>query len=193
MVALARLAFDLALPTEEAGGTHLPGPDRDEYWARRLFEKAVAGFYAAELGPKGWRVRAGHVLHWPNTMASVGIKAILPTMRTDILVDAPDGRRMIVDTKFTAITTKGWYRDETLKAGYLYQIYAYLRSQELPEDLTSRWNTAEGILLHPTVDKGVNENVTIQGHLVRFVTVDLSDRPVAIRRALTESMTGSRS
>jgi 5-methylcytosine-specific restriction enzyme subunit McrC len=89
MVAQAKLAFDLALPTEEAGGTHLRGPDRDEHWVRRLFEKAVAGFYAAELVPKGWTVRTGSVLHWPNTMTSERIKAILPTMRTDILIDAP--------------------------------------------------------------------------------------------------------
>jgi 5-methylcytosine-specific restriction enzyme subunit McrC len=99
---------------------------------------------------------------------------------------------VIVDTKFTAITTKGWYRDETLKAGYLYQIYAYLRSQERPEDPTSPWNTAEGMLLHPTVDKAFNETVSIQGHPLRFVTVDLSERPPVIRQRLREIMAGSR-
>lgn len=188
MLALARLAFDLALPTEEAGTTPLATPDRDEHWVRRLFEKAVAGFYAVEL--KGWTVRSGHVLHWPATSASEGIKAILPAMRTDIILDAPDGHRIVIDTKFTAIVSKGWYREESLKSGYLYQIYAYLRSQERPDDMTSPWNSAAGILLHPTIDKGFDETVTIQGHQVRFITVDLSERPQAIRRALWEIVSG---
>jgi len=184
MLALARLAFDLALPTEEAGSIPLPSPDRDEHWVRRLFEKAVAGFYAVELGPAGWGVHSGNVLHWPVTSPSEGIKAILPTMKTDIILDAPDGLRIVIDTKFTAIVSKSWYRDESLKTGYLYQIYAYLRSQERPDDSTSPWNSAAGILLHPAIDKGFDEKVTIQGHQVRFTTVDLSERPQAIRRVL---------
>lgn len=41
MVALAQLAFELALPTEESGLTAFVSPDREESWVRRLFEKAV--------------------------------------------------------------------------------------------------------------------------------------------------------
>lgn len=186
MLALARLAVDLALPTEEAGVVSLMRPDRDEHWVRRLFEKAVAGFYAVELIPMGWKVRTGDVLHWPVTGASDGIKAILPTMRTDIVLDAPEGRRIVIDTKFTAIVSKGWYREESLKSGHLYQIYAYLRSQERPEDPTSTWNGADGVLLHPAIDKAFDEAVRIQGHGVRFVTVDLSTKPQEIRCALRE-------
>lgn len=186
MLALARLAFDLALPTEEAGSTPLARPDRDEQWVRRLFEKAVSGYYAVELIPMGWKVRAGEVLHWPVTASSEGIKAILPRMRTDIRLDAPDGRRIVIDTKFTAMVRKGWYREESLKPGYLYQMYAYLRSQERPDDPASSWNCATGILLHPTVDKAFDEIVSIQGHRIRFITVDLSEEPQSIRRALRQ-------
>lgn len=46
MLAAAKLAFDLALPTEDAGAATLSSPDREEQWVRRLFEKAVGGFYA---------------------------------------------------------------------------------------------------------------------------------------------------
>lgn len=186
MLALARLAFDLALPTEEAGATPLAKPDRDEHWVRRLFEKAVAGFYAVELVPKGWSVRPGYVLHWPVTLSSEGIEAILPTMKTDMVLDAPDGRRIVIDTKFTSMITKNRYREESLKSGYLYQIYAYLRSQERPDEIASPWNSATGILLHPTIDKSFDETATIQGHQVRFVTVDLSQHPRTIRKSLRE-------
>jgi 5-methylcytosine-specific restriction enzyme subunit McrC len=105
-------------------------------------------------------------------------------MRTDIILDAPDGHRIVIDTKFAAIVSKGWYREESLKSGYLYQIYIYLRSQERPDDMASPWNSAAGILLHPAIDKSFDEAVTIQKHQIRFVTVDLSERPQAIRHSL---------
>lgn len=193
MLALARLAFDLALPTEEAGTTAFTESGRDEHWVRRLFEKAVGGFYALELIPKGWQVRTGEVLHWPVSAASSGIEAILPTMRTDIRLDAPDGRRIVIDTKFTALVTKGWYRAESLKSGHLYQLYAYLRSQEQSDDVDAPWTCATGILLHPAVGRKFDEGVTIQGHEIRFATVDLSEGPEVIRRALREIVLSGRS
>jgi 5-methylcytosine-specific restriction enzyme subunit McrC len=184
MMALARLAFDLALPTEEAGTTAFAEPGRDEHWVRRLFEKAVGGFYTVELIPKGWRVHPGEVLQWPVSTATEGIKEILPSMRTDIGLVAPDGHRTVIDTKFTAIVTKGWYREESLKSAYLYQLYAYLRSQERIDQSDWPWNRATGILLHPAIGKHFDEAVTIQGHEIRFVTVDLSEEPAEVRRAL---------
>lgn len=184
MLALSRLAFDLALPSEEAGATRLMRPEREEHWIRRLFEKAVGGLYTLELKPLGWGVRTGLQLDWPMTSPSEGISAILPGMRMDIIVDAPDGRRLVIDTKFTSILTRGWHREESLKSGHIYQIYAYLRSQEQPEDPACAGNSASGMLLHPAIDRHVDESVTIQGHRIRFVTVDLSAKPGSIRRAL---------
>lgn len=43
-------------------------------------------------------------------------------------------RRIVIDTKFTSILTPGRYRERTLDSGYLYQMYAYLRSQVGPGD-----------------------------------------------------------
>ena len=57
MVAAAKLAIDLSLPTEAAGTNVLSLPDRELTWVRRLFEKAVGRFYGVVLSPKGWRVR----------------------------------------------------------------------------------------------------------------------------------------
>ena len=58
-----------------------------------------------------------------------------------------------------------------LKSGYLYQMYAYLRSQAGCGDPLC--DNAEGILLHPAIDVNVDETLLIQGHEIRFVTVDL--------------------
>ncbi len=57
MVAAARLAFQLALPTEMAGTQRLFVPGRDIAWVRKLCEKGIAGFYRTVLPVAGWKCR----------------------------------------------------------------------------------------------------------------------------------------
>ena len=183
MVAAAKLAIDLALPTEAAGSHMLTLPDRDVTWVRRLFERAVGGFYNVALQSQEWRVRRGGTLRWQIEQKTSGIDRILPTMRTDVVLDhAPSGRRIVIDTKFTSIVTSGWYRDETLRSGYIYQIYAYLRSQVGRGDALA--DCASGLLLHPSVGDAVDETVVIQGHAIRLATLDLKAPPAQIRSQL---------
>lgn len=183
MVAAAKLAFDLALPTEASGMNVLSSPDREATWVRRLFERAVGGFYDVVLSPHGWRVMRGGAMGWQVEQKTAGIDKILPTMRTDVVLDhPPTGRRIVIDTKFTSIVTSGWYREETLRSGYLYQIYAYLRSQVGRGDALA--DCASGLLLHPAVGQSVDEMVVIQGHQIRFATVDLMGSQSDIREQL---------
>ena len=127
MVAAAHLAFNLALPTEAAGAKQLSLPDREITWIRKLYEKGIAGFYDVVLSKRGWRVDSGKTINWQIESKSLGIDKILPSMRTDIILDHSDaGRRIVIDTKFNSVVTRGWYREETLRSGYIYQIYAYL-------------------------------------------------------------------
>ena len=185
MVAAAHLAFDLALPTEVVGALHLSPPDREEEWFRHLYEKAVAGFYDVVLSGSGWRVDASKGLSWPIERKTSGIDEILPQMRTDMILDNyGSGRRIVIDTKFNAILTGGRFRDETLRSHYLYQIYAYVMSQQDNEGPFSR--NAEGLLLHPAIGKRVDEWVVIQGHRFRFVTVDLGAGAPVIRQQLLD-------
>jgi 5-methylcytosine-specific restriction enzyme subunit McrC len=187
MVTLARIVFDLVLPTEVAGDRALTALNCDEVLVRKLFEKAVGNFYSAELdAASGWQVRQGRWLYWPAGEASSGIDSVLPNMKTDIILEnEPAGRRIVIDTKFTSIFAHSEYREAVLKSGYLYQMYAYLRSQERSDDLLAAG--AEGVLLHPAIDADVDETVTIQGHRFRFVTVNLatsSDQILARLRSL---------
>ncbi len=62
MLAAARLAMDLALPTEEAGPHALIDPQRCVHWLRRLYEKAVGGFYRLHLKEAEWVVSTGRPL-----------------------------------------------------------------------------------------------------------------------------------
>jgi len=183
MVAAAKLALDLTLPTESLGLSVLPLPEREVTWVRRLFERAVGGFYSVALSPHGWLVRCGGTLGWQIEQKTAGIDQILPTMRTDVILDHSQScRRIVIDTKFTSIVTAGWYREETLRSGYVYQIYAYLRSQVgRGDDLA---DDAMGVLLHPSVGDLVDETVTIQGQRIRFATVDLAASSREIRSQL---------
>lgn len=184
MVTAARLAFGLAMPTESHGNVSLGVPDREATWVRHLYEKAVGGFYDVVLSPDGWKVDRGRPLRWLIEEKTDGIDKILPSMRTDIVMEHHLARRRIViDTKFTSILAPGRFRENSLQSGYLYQIYAYLRSQVGDGNPLSEH--AAGLLLHPSVGEMVDEIVVIQGHAIRFATVDLAASAVEIRGQLT--------
>ena len=188
MLAAAELAFSLKLPAEDDGQKRLPTPSRDERWARMLFEAAVGGFYDTVLSPHGWQVRTGSKLNWQIESPTAGVEPLLPGMTTDIILERPADEgtlaasRLVIDTKFTSMVGTGRYGNPTLRSGYIYQIYAYLRSQERRcEPLTL---TSYGMLLHPSVGEEFDEAVTIQGHRIRFATVDLSADSLSIRNRL---------
>ena len=181
MVAVARLAFDLALPTETRGEQLLGQSDRDVHWLRKLFERAVYGFYKVALSTQDWSVSHGSVLHWPVEARTPGINAILPRMKTDVeLFNNHTGRKIVIDTKFTSLLKPAQFRD-TVRSAYLYQVYAYLRSQV---EVARRTWTAEGVLLHPTTEHPIDEAALIQGHVLRFITVNLAGHHSALRDGL---------
>jgi 5-methylcytosine-specific restriction enzyme subunit McrC len=99
-----------------------------------------------------------------------------------VLDHGGSGRRIVIDTKFTSIVTAGWYREQSLRSGYIYQMYAYLRSQVGCGDALA--DSASGLLLHPAVGMMIDETVIIQGHPLRFATVDLAAKPTEIRAQL---------
>ena len=186
MIAAAKLAFDLALLTEAPGSNRLPLPEKDEHWLRKLFERAVGGFYAVTLSPKGWRVSTGMRLKWPIEARTPRADTILPTMQTDIILRSSlVDRTIVIDTKFTSLLVAGQYREKTLRSGYLYQMYAYLRSQE---DGDIRDTPAEGLLLHPSVSEPIDEAVRIQGHRIRFATVNLAGHQTDMRKDLLRAV-----
>ena len=181
MLAAAQLAFDLTLPTEDAGASWLAMPSKEKAWD--LFEKAIAGFYSATLSPRSWRVGHGDWIRWPVEQSTAGLLDILPSMQTDITLERPS-ERIIIDTKFTSVITPGQYGSRRLRSGHIYQLYAYLRSQERPDDPLS--GNSAGILLYPAIDCQVDEAAVIQGHPIRFATVDLAADSIAIRRRLLD-------
>jgi len=187
MVMAADLVFQMALPSQVKGKALFRSPNSEAGWLRHLFERAVGGFYSVALANTRWRVIPGQRLSWQKEEGAAGISAILPSMKIDIALEYPaNDYRLVIDTKFNEITTRGYYRKESLRSGYIYQMYAYLRSQERADDPKSL--RAEGMLLHPSVGSYINESVTIQGHKLHFRTVDLADKPVGIRASLLSAL-----
>jgi 5-methylcytosine-specific restriction enzyme subunit McrC len=188
MLAAARLAMDLALPAEEAGPNAVLDPQRCVRWLRTLYERAIGGFYRLHLDQAHWRVRTGKRLNWLMQEPTSGIAAVFPSMVTDIVIDRHDPpQRLVIDTKLTGVFGRGWHREQTLRSGHVYQLYAYLRSQEGRDDPESPWaDTASGLLLHPAIAVDVDESVLIQGHCLRFATVDLTASHAALKQRLLE-------
>lgn len=183
MVSLARMVFDVVIPAEDAGRMTTGVPEVTSQLVRKLFERAIGTALQLELSPEGWSVKPGRRLSWPTTFRSAGMAEILPGMQTDIELDHLEtGRRIVIDTKFTAILSRSNYRDGILKSGYLYQLYTYLRTQERMDDPRSL--SAEGMLLHPQTGGAIDEVMTVQGHPMRFKTIDLTAPPGDFERAL---------
>lgn len=183
MIALAKLVFEVLIPSEDSGMTAAMTPETNPYLVRRLFERAVGNALRLELGTSGWAVHQGRRLYWPTTMRTPGLSAVLPGMQTDIeLNQLATGRRIIIDTKFTSIMTRSNYREQILKSGYLYQLYAYLRTQEREDDQASF--SVEGLLLHPQTGGSIDEAMELQGHRMRFKTIDLTANSAAFETEL---------
>ena len=188
MLAAASLALDLSIPTEQSGLSLLPIVNRSETEGWRLYENAVAGFYDVALSHRGWKVRQGNRIQWPAANPTPGLPSIMPEMVTDIVLERRDlgvpdaGQRIVIDTKFTSIVMQGQFGKHMLKSGHMYQLYAYLRSQEqLGEPITCY---SRGVLLYPSLGTCYNESAVIQGHRVTFATVDLAADSQTIRSQL---------
>ena len=189
MLAAAQLALNLYIPTEQAGRAPLPVADRRERRGWELYEDAVAGFYQVVLAERGWRVRAQSGIAWPMENPTPGLPAIMPGMTRDVVLEH-GSRRIVIDTKFMDIVGVGQYGNTTLKSGNIYQLYAYLRSQENAADPLSL-NSA-GVLLYPSLGVDYDESATIQGHRIRFATVDLAADNRTIREQLLRIAPGGR-
>ncbi|MEO2018983.1 MAG: hypothetical protein ABGZ53_31945 [Fuerstiella sp.] len=167
MLTICYLLTQRQMPMEDKGNTGLPGLDRDAFTLYDIYERFVAKFYAHHL--EGWKVSPQQKLVWPTSDATEYLPAMYPDLT---LQHKSSGHLIVLDTKFTAksIVTGRW-GNRTFNRDHLFQIYAYLKSQE---HRSAEHRTSTGILLYPTVDHDLRESTTIQGHSIRWETVDLA-------------------
>ena len=112
----------------------------------------------------------------------------VPKMKTDISITELlyPYNRLIIDTKFYQHTLTSRWESSKLHSENLYQIYAYLRTQE---DRGENYRHSKGMLLYPVVDNKLNESLHIQGHDIEIATIDLSDEWESIEENLLSLIT----
>lgn len=163
---ICKLLHHLQMPDEHQGDPALLALLSDEVRFSVVFEKFVRNFLGHRLDAKV----TSELLDWPGGDEC----ALMPQMHPDTIIEfrTPLNRKLVIDTKYYVKTlAKAAFGKEQFHASNLYQIYAYLRTQEDESDLD---RTSEGMLLYPTVSREVDESVIIQDHRVRVATVDLT-------------------
>lgn len=179
MLDAAHLLRAMAVPAHQSGAIDLPVLIDDHGVHRSLFEAAVRGFFRHALCGQGWDVRSRR-LRW--TTADNPASVFMPIMKTDVtLAHSATQRRIVVETKFTDALVDHDGKT-TIKTDYLYQLYSYLASQSGYGDAAH--DNAEGVLLFVKTDNRdeFSGEVTVQQHRIRFLSVDLSATPSAIRQ-----------
>lgn len=188
LLAAAKLAFLIQLPSENEGDWLISALHRQGLNLPSLFEKSIAGFFAVHLSQRDWKVRAQSWFEWQTSESSEPGLNYLPSMRPDIVIDTKDGERLVIDTKCKPVFIKNQMEACKFRSADLYQIYAYLLSQANPE--TPSTLRTRGMLLYPETDhQSVDEYVTIQGHPIRFATVNLMGSAREIQKRLLELVT----
>jgi 5-methylcytosine-specific restriction enzyme subunit McrC len=189
MVALAKLALEMQIPSEETGLNALYDVEQNDVWLRQLYEKAIGGFYRFHLDGALWKVETSKKLTWPADDQTGGFSSYMPTMKSDIeITDRMSGQKTVIDTKFTSIS-KSYLGNERFKSGHLYQIYAYLRSQEQNPG-SSLVAPTRGVLLYPEIGSSVHEAAVIQGHKVELLTIDLASDFKTLKASLLSLFAG---
>lgn len=164
---LAKLLMEFQIPSTDLGKILFQQVNfEDLHWLRRLFEKAVAGFYKKYLDTS-WQVLHGALLKWPRSVQHTA----MPSMKSDIILKQQQGRCILIDTKFTQIFNQAYYnKRDIFKSQHVYQLYSYLRSQEYPG---SRFQFDQGILLYPSIGQTVQADIQLHHYKIGFYTVDL--------------------
>lgn len=168
MLFLCELIILRHMPTDSSGSTYLPDITRDELVFHQIYERFVANFYRQNL--PNWKVTPQKRLIWHEST----INQYLPIMKPDLmLVNKNNGDIIILDTKFTKSSLiENQYANQTFNSSHLYQLYAYLKTQE---HLSEKHARATGILLYPTVSKiHLAERISIQDQNFLVQTIDLS-------------------
>jgi 5-methylcytosine-specific restriction enzyme subunit McrC len=179
MLDAAHLVHDMSLPFHERGPRNVPRLVRDERKYRKLFESAVRGYLSFTLDSYEWTVGNPH-LKWPYKSVG-GADDLLPIMKTDIVItNVTQQRRVVIETKFKDAMVEH-HGKTTVNPDFVFQLYAYLRSQSGRGEAI--YDNAEGVLLFVAANgrEPVDRSVNIQGHRIRFLSVDLSGTPRAIR------------
>jgi 5-methylcytosine-specific restriction enzyme subunit McrC len=164
---VCELIHSQSLPTEDAGSYRFRDFLRDEAIMGTLFEQFVRTFLAKEQSI--FHVSKPHVAWNIDSECSTerGLR-LLPSMKTDIVLESPTDR-LIIDCKFYRDAFQRNFDTQKFISNHLYQMFAYLKNQ----CVAPGWERVRGMLLYPSVDAPFDEHVSIYGHEIRVVSLNL--------------------
>jgi 5-methylcytosine-specific restriction enzyme subunit McrC len=167
MLSICELILQRQMPLEDPGSRPVPGFDREALILYRIYERFVANFYRIHL--RDWEVSAQKRLDWHAEETNEHLPAMIPDL---VLQERKTGRLIVLDTKFTtgSLVENQWGKP-VYDSSHLYQMYAYLRSQE---QISEAHRTASGILLYPAAQYGFSEKIQLPEHQIRMECVDLA-------------------
>lgn len=135
-----------------------------------LYEKFVLEFYKSHLDRKIYNIHAPKIKWNLDDVISEENFALLPEMRTDIVIENMDTKiQLIIDTKYYAETlvSSNWTDVAKVRTGHLYQIYAYVNNSKYDGNVS-------GMLLYPTIEKEINANFPVGGCSIGIRTLNLN-------------------
>ena len=165
-------------------------------WVRKreneIFEAFVANFCTIELQGRGWDVASQTQQRWNETGSGRIGDARLPNMQPDIvLTHRETGKIVIADTKWYRSVVSERFDTRTIHTNNLYQIYAYLASQD---HRGTNHRDATGILLYAqTIKHALDFRTEIDGHPFWVYTLNLNQEWAGIEadlRVLVEDAVG---
>jgi 5-methylcytosine-specific restriction enzyme subunit McrC len=184
MLSICEYLLETSMPTEYSGRRASTKVNRDDLTLYKLFEQFVAAFFRQHLS--GWQVSRQSGMPWPVETVVPRLPMMIPDL---VLHDPRESRMIVLDTKFTAGSLRtGVGGKSTYDSSHLYQLYAYLRTQEAKSPVH---RVASGVLLYPGAGTELSDRFIVQGHEVRIETVDLAGDWTTVERRLLDTVRSS--
>ena len=185
MLRICEMLYEPRMPQESANERGESFRDWTRHRRNEIFERFVANFYILRLSGRSWRVSTQLTQRWHVTSDDDENGLGLPIMRPDIVLTSRDGsKRIVVDTKWYGSVTSGYYGSMTVNSANLYQMYAYLASQDHESDAHRK---ATGILLYGRTKEGERKLRTrIDEHSFWVETLDLYKKWEEIERDMAK-------
>jgi 5-methylcytosine-specific restriction enzyme subunit McrC len=168
MLAICRLLLQRNMPVSSDGKSSLYYIDPFGLLMHHIYELFVANFYKYHLSD--WNVSSQKVFEWNERFKT----QYIPIMKPDLVLEEKlTNRTIVLDTKFTPQTVTNQFGDKKFHSGHLYQMYAYLKTQE---DISEQKRVASGILLYPRSElNSISSSIELYNHTINVSCINLSD------------------
>ena len=165
------------MPTDTAGQSNIRDIDRESIVFYDLFELFIANFYKYHL--QNWDVYAQKHISWHEILSN----DFLPIMKPDICFRKKQSNEVVfLDTKFTSQTIRNQWGNLIYHSEHLYQIYAYVKSQE---EFVTFHPEVSGVLLYPAKRRNeLSKTIVLPNHRIKVVSLDLTMEWQAIEKQL---------